>query len=757
MRQFDFVLMSLFVGIIVASCSDKDEVFTPRTFVVQGKVEKGPFVSGSTISIQPMDNKLQVIGSTYNTVISDDLGNFVFGSKEFPTPYAELMANGYFFNEVKGRLSDGTLTLRALADLTNQATVNVNILTHLKYARIKNLVSSGIHFAEANAQAQKELLNAFGLGAYNTKDVSSFSIVSGTDESAAMIAISCLLLIDRSEAAFTEYLSKLSESFGHNGQFSDEILNRIEEDKQKLASKLPDVKENIMNRYDELGISVNVKDLQYYIDWDKDGKAGNEILKEGESVTLDKTSIEVPNEGGTFTVQIESPISLYLEPQVEDVPDDGILSPDYSLNEDVFFTSFYEGYNESDFSDKGINFNGKIENNVLSLTVQSLSSKVNQNEKVLLYDYVGNVVASVDLIQEGKSFKVPVSDIPLLGTSTKLVVSGIALTIASGLKDYNLLEQYYANNKRTSMVKNYIHPGSSTIKNAWTNFYKANNQLMHLKDEDEKRLGVYTDYCNVLSALYYSNLIYGWNDVPYITDYATITQGNFNVSREPIQKIFDDLKRNLANAINNLAEKKNECLKDENGFFFVSKDVARVLLANIYMYEGNYSEALTLLQKVIDNGYYKLDASMNFNPSTTTDDIDVKESSEIILAFLNDNSGSRSSVTVMAPGVIPYITLSDVHLSLAECYYKLEDSKEAEKHIKKVTDAKNLNLSETDVLMKIKEIRERILLYGGTYFAFLKRTGLAKDICNIEDYQLLFPIPENEVLLNSSVKQNPGY
>ena len=74
-----------------------------------------------------------------------------------------------------------------------------------------------------------------------------------------------------------------------------------------------------------------------------------------------------------------------------------------------------------------------------------------------------------------------------------------------------------------------------------------------------------------------------------------------------------------------------------------------------------------------------------------------------------------------------------------------------------MTDAKNLNLSETDVLMKIKEIRERILLYGGTYFAFLKRTGLAKDICNIEDYQLLFPIPENEVLLNSSVKQNPGY
>ena len=58
--------------------------------------------------------------------------------------------------------------------------------------------------------------------------------------------------------------------------------------------------------------------------------------------------------------------------------------------------------------------------------------------------------------------------------------------------------------------------------------------------------------------------------------------------------------------------------------------------------------------------------------------------------------------------------------------------------------------------MKIKEVRERILLYSGTYFAFLKRTDLAKEVCDIEDYQLLFPIPSSEVDLNPNIKQNPG-
>ena len=280
---------------------------------------------------------------------------------------------------------------------------------------------------------------------------------------------------------------------------------------------------------------------------------------------------------------------------------------------------------------------------------------------------------------------------------------------------------------------------------------------MQLKKADESLLNVYGDYCNVLSALYYSNLVYGWDAVPYITDYSQIEQiAGQGIHRESTTNILNDLKSKLTTAIENLAEKKNESLKDINGFFFASKDVARVLLANIHMYQGNYSTAKDLLQKVVDNGYYTLDTSKDFKPSTSTDDIDIAESTEVIFAFKYD-SGTRASVTIMEPGVMPYITLSDVYLSLAECHYKLGDSSTAEQHIKKILDVKKLTTSETEVLMKIKDVREQILLYSGTYFAFLKRTGLAKEVCDIEDYQLLFPIPSNELYTNNKMTQNPGY
>ena len=758
MKALNYWLIALIASIGFASCSEKDDIFEepfePQTYDVCGKVEKGPFVSGSTLSIQPMDSKLQVLGSMFSTAITDDLGNFMLGSKEFSTPYAEFMANGYFFNEVKGELSNGTLTLRAIVDLQDNTTVNVNILTHLKYSRIKNLVASGKTYSDANEQAQKELLTAFGLANLTNKDVSSFSIISGTDESAALIAISSLLLMERTEAALTEYLAKLSSDFGKNGTFSEDIQNQISEDKKKLAMYLSDIKDNVVSRYDNLGIDVNVKELSYFIDWNNDGTAGNELLKENQSVTLEKTSLQIPNEGGEYSIKINSPIAIYLEPQVETELND---SPGDNFVSESFFTHLYDGYDESYFQEKEISSECKLNGNTLEIIVSELDGRSGKVKNISLYDYIGNVVAILELTQEGKELNISISEAPLLGKDGGNVVASIAVSMVQGLRQYNVIEQYYAYNKLIDKVNDYVYPSSSQITNSWSNIYSANAKLLQLKKADESLLNVYGDYCNVLSALYYSNLIYGWDAVPYITDYSMIEQiMNEGIKRESTSTIFADLKTKLAKAIENLPEMKNESLKDINGFFFASKDVARVLLANIHMYQGNYGEAKSLLQTVVDNGYYTLDASTNFMPSTSTDNISVTESLEVIYAFQYD-AGTRASVTIMEPGVMPYITLSDVYLSLAECWYKEGQPNNAEQYISKVLNAKNLTCTETDALMKIKEVREQILLYSGTYFAFLKRTGLAKDICNIADYQLLFPIPSNEMYSNRQMTQNPGY
>ena len=80
-----FYLFVVFVFTLF-SCSEGNGLendFRPATYSVLGKVEKGPFVSGSTITIQPMDGNLQMLGSLYSSTIQDDLGNFLFGSKLF--------------------------------------------------------------------------------------------------------------------------------------------------------------------------------------------------------------------------------------------------------------------------------------------------------------------------------------------------------------------------------------------------------------------------------------------------------------------------------------------------------------------------------------------------------------------------------------------------------------------------------------------------------------------------------------------------
>ena len=45
--------------------------------------------------------------------------------------------------------------------------------------------------------------------------------------------------------------------------------------------------------------------------------------------------------------------------------------------------------------------------------------------------------------------------------------------------------------------------------------------------------------------------------------------------------------------------------------------------------------------------------------------------------------------------------------------------------------------------------------YG--YFALLKRLGIAVELLEIQSYQQLYPIPYQELDINPTMTQNPGY
>ena len=77
-----------------------------------------------------------------------------------------------------------------------------------------------------------------------------------------------------------------------------------------------------------------------------------------------------------------------------------------------------------------------------------------------------------------------------------------------------------------------------------------------------------------------------------------------------------------------------------NDALFVSKDVARILLAKVYMYQQKWAAASGLLQQVVDKNIY----SMEKVPTKYT-----SENKDLILALKLGNNGSRATLTIL-PG-----------------------------------------------------------------------------------------------------------
>lgn len=723
---------------LLSSCGeDKNtsEEIRPGTYEVSGRAET--FVTGSTLSLRVLDAGLQASGKQYAVTVSDNLGSFSFASQEYETPYVELEANGYFFNPVKGDLSSGTLVLRGVEDLSECETANVNILTHLKGQRVKTLVKQGIKYAEANAQAQNELLSAFGLQKYAGTDVSQFSFTGGTEESDALIAVSSLLLsFSQDEAELTQYLGRLSREMGENGKFSEETIKQMRENLKYLSSSLPYIRERMIEHYKESGLDIRVNDLTRFFDWDNDGIAGNEVLEEGQVVTLETTELNVPNEGGDYTIHFSSPIPLYLEP-MEDGP--SVIDPD------TFWKDMYEGGETVD-----IVLDKEIEGQRLILRLGKLNSRSDKVFMVNLYDCLNNVLGSVKITQLGDKNVV----LPRLGESSKYVVSAMALSLAEGFSRMNLIEQYYHYNKDASFVTQRVSSTNSEISDMWNSFYTVNNRNLMFKDAEAERLSIYQEYCGVFSALYYYYMVVVWGDVPYINDYQGV---NLNIPRTSQNDILDKLEKDLLASIDYFEEKRNRSLSgDTNDYFFLSKDVARILLADVYMYRGKYGQAEGLLAKVVENNFYALDASDYSKPETINRLLEEGDGPETVFAVYTDH-GTRSDVTVSLPPVVPVMTYTDVVLSYAECLYKNGKTSEAQLQVNEVKSAKGIQMTGSNVLEEIRDIRMRMLLYGVSNFTFMKRNGFAESVYGVEKYRLLWPIPQRELDVNPSMTPNPGY
>lgn len=733
------VVVTIGMMAMLQSCSSNDDLdgYTPTNFNVGGKVEKGPFVRGTAIQMQPLDADLDETGESFTSTITDNEGTFTFGSKLLKSPYVKLSASGYYFNEVTGELSKGTLALNAVANLQNAADVNLNILSHLKYQRVMDLVAKdGKSFKEANNQAQEEVLKTFGLEKYAKTDVNHFSITSGTDEAAALIAVSSLILYNRSEAQITEYLSQLSEEFAEDGNFSETTKLQIRKDMFSLESKLPQIAENIKKRYQEMGKEVAVKNLIYYFDWDGDGTAGNEIAPENHPVSLETNNINVPMEGGSYEVKVNTTVPVYLErPSFSEIENYPSVS--------VSGTEIYE---TGSGNEPCINYTKELNNNILKVVVKAASFRKEQAVSIPLYDGMGNEVACLNLTQQAN----PNAEIivPRLGSVGISLVSDFMRSLSEAVTLEAGMNYRYTKIINDSRFVAPIRSSEPNIHNCWINSYQALNMIARLYRVDSMYRAVYSPYLNVYRDLCYYQMLTWWGGVVVIPNIGFDGYVDSYVSRTSESGILQMLEEELLDAIKDLDEKKCVAFAtNANDALFVSKDVARILLAKVYMYQQKWAAASNLLQQVVDKNIY----SMEKVPTKYT-----SENKDLILAlkFGIGSRASRVNVDGSPEEVVPIMTTTDVKLLYAECEIHLGNNAKASKYISEVG---NINgVSGTNVSVEgIKQLRKSLKLQD--YFAFLKRNGLAMKELGLEKYQLLLPIPQNELMGNPNLNQNPGY
>ncbi|MDH3974015.1 MAG: PKD domain-containing protein [Deltaproteobacteria bacterium] len=297
MRKFHIINISiLYILILLLSTSCGNEGGgvnqTPETIDIAGAVQKGPYVVGSSIYINELTNDGQSTGSTFLIHTLDNLGNFNFQSKK--TGPVQIEATGRHLNELTGNLSGGTLTLRAIYEVSqnNKQKAFVNIMTHLISGRVLYLMSNdGLEVTEAIGTAESELLSVLNTllpsaGITRFTDLNILENADTNSGNAYLLALSSIVYKD----AANRFLSNRDSSNGSSldseltfllNTFSSDFSTDGTIENQSLIDGLllaegqinPDEIRDNLERW-SLNVSgsiMEVPDMNLFIDTDDDG------------------------------------------------------------------------------------------------------------------------------------------------------------------------------------------------------------------------------------------------------------------------------------------------------------------------------------------------------------------------------------------------------------------------------------------------------------------------------------------------------
>lgn len=212
------------------------ETGTPEEAELTGGLEKGPFVLGSSVALNVLDEDLSPNGDIRSTQTVDDLGRF---SIRLPTRVpVEVVGEGYFFDELADAISDGPITLRALELTAPNRPIYVNVATHIAAPRVRTWYFEGLTLREAIRAAEQDVRAAFSvwLPAPGDRPFGERTVVEDGDaESSWLMALGALLLHTASvesqgattTGAFQLLLNDIAASLAGSGELHPSLVERI--------------------------------------------------------------------------------------------------------------------------------------------------------------------------------------------------------------------------------------------------------------------------------------------------------------------------------------------------------------------------------------------------------------------------------------------------------------------------------------------------------------------------------------------------
>ena len=235
---------------------------------IGGYSQKGPFLTGSEVIAYEIENgrTMKQTGTKFEGRISNDDGSFNIRSVKLASQYGFVSVNGFYLNEVSGGVSNVRVTMNAVTDFRNRNKVNVNVLTHMEYARILHLVTEEKYrFAEAKKKAEREIWKIFRIDDEKiVDDAEDLNVVGSGEGDAALLAMSILLQRDGDGNDLLSLITSIGNSIAEKGEWKNDSLDAAMAGWALLADasgRYENIEKNVRN----WGLSAKVPDFKPYL------------------------------------------------------------------------------------------------------------------------------------------------------------------------------------------------------------------------------------------------------------------------------------------------------------------------------------------------------------------------------------------------------------------------------------------------------------------------------------------------------------